>query len=133
MARNIDQLDAAATVSGPDKLPVAQGDTTLKRTTASALLAYIAANAPIEVVDRLVGSYAASADITTVIPADDTIPQIGEGTEIISVSITPKSASNRLRATFRGSGATSTGTTMIAALFAAGGANAIAADLVATA
>lgn len=35
--------------------------------------------------------------ITTVIPADDTIPQNTEGDEVITVSVTPTNASNRLR------------------------------------
>jgi hypothetical protein len=33
---------------------------------------------------------------TTVIPIDDTIPQITEGKELLTVSITPKSATNKL-------------------------------------
>lgn len=35
--------------------------------------------------------------MTTTIPADDTIPQNTEGTQILSVSITPTSASNTIR------------------------------------
>ena len=34
--------------------------------------------------------------VTAVMPADDTIPQISEGTNILQVVITPKSATNRL-------------------------------------
>ena len=34
--------------------------------------------------------------VTAIIPADDTIPQISEGTNILQVVITPKSATNRL-------------------------------------
>lgn len=34
---------------------------------------------------------------TTVIPLDDTIPQITEGTEIVTISITPKATTNRLQ------------------------------------
>ena len=33
---------------------------------------------------------------TAIIPADDTIPQISEGFEVLSLAITPKSATNRL-------------------------------------
>lgn len=39
---------------------------------------------------------AAVATGTTLIPFDDTVPQISEGTEFITQSITPKSATNRL-------------------------------------
>ena len=34
--------------------------------------------------------------VTAVMPADDTIPQISEGFEVLSLPITPKSATNRL-------------------------------------
>lgn len=54
------------------------------------------------VVDSVVGTYATNANLTTAIPFDDTIPQSGEGTQIISVSITPKSTTNKLRARFCG-------------------------------
>lgn len=35
-------------------------------------------------------------DITTVIPLDDTIPQISEGSEVFTVTLTPTSATNKL-------------------------------------
>lgn len=41
-------------------------------------------------------NYSASATGTTLIPADDTIPQITEGTEFMTLAITPKSATNIL-------------------------------------
>lgn len=41
--------------------------------------------------------YTTYSSHTTIIPYDDTIPQNTEGEEIITVSITPKSATNRLR------------------------------------
>jgi hypothetical protein len=40
--------------------------------------------------------YVTSSNTATVIPIDDTIPQNTEGTEIVTVSITPTSSSNRL-------------------------------------
>jgi hypothetical protein len=39
----------------------------------------------------------ASATGTTIIPLDDTIPQNTEGTELMTLAITPKSASNKLK------------------------------------
>lgn len=71
--------------------------------------------------------YLLSADLTTAIPYDDTIPQISEGVEIITVSFTPTSATNNLRFSFTGMfahGGTQVG---IAALFGGGVASAIAA------
>lgn len=44
------------------------------------------------------------------IPADNTIPQISEGTEVLSLSITPTSATNRLRISFSAFGDASSGT-----------------------
>lgn len=51
-------------------------------------------------------TYTANADLTTIIPYDDTIPQNTEGTEILTVTITPKSATNLLKIVFSGFGAT---------------------------
>lgn len=65
--------------------------------------------------------------ITANIPADNSIPQVGEGTQILSVSITPKAAANRVRAmvkvplSFTGGGSG----LITAALFRNGGSNAI--------
>jgi hypothetical protein len=39
----------------------------------------------------------AVATMTTLIPSDDTIPQITEGTQVLSATITPKSAANKLK------------------------------------
>jgi hypothetical protein len=64
---------------------------------------------------------------TTLIPYDDTKPQITEGTEVITRAITPKSATNRLviEATLLLSG--SVATDLIIALFQDATANALAA------
>ena len=69
------------------------------------------------VVQSVFGSYATNADITATIPLDDTIPQIGEGTEIISVSITPKHADSKLRCRFTGQVQLPEGITAAAAIF----------------
>lgn len=63
----------------------------------------------------------AATDITAVIPADDTIPQISEGSEAMSVAITPKSASNKLliHVVFNGQEQSNLSNNMILALFAA--------------
>jgi hypothetical protein len=76
------------------------------------------------VVDSKTVRYTANASMTAVIPADDTIPQITEGTEIISTTFTMKSTTNILRLRFRGNGANSVAGGLIAAIFIAGDANA---------
>jgi len=53
----------------------------------------VAANVLIQ---RVSTSYSAVATGTTVMPYDDTIPQITEGDEYMTVTITPKSATNKL-------------------------------------
>ena len=84
------------------------------------------------VVDSIAGSYTTNADITgagSVIPFDDTIPQNTEGTQIISVSITPKSTTNKLRCRFSAEIVTNTNSSVVqAAMFRGGVANAIAAS-----
>src|SRR5215475_8044537 len=65
---------------------------------------------------------------TTIIPFDDTIPQITEGNEYMTCSITPKSATSRLIVDVTWNGTNSSATaTMTVALFQDSNANAIAA------
>ncbi|WP_165410044.1 hypothetical protein [Rhizobium ruizarguesonis] len=64
--------------------------------------------------------YAANATLSAVIPRDDTAPQISEGTEILTVIITPKSTTNKLRCRFKGQFSRSAAGTVIAAIFATG-------------
>jgi hypothetical protein len=72
--------------------------------------------------------YLSNASLTTQMVYDDSIPQIGEGTEILTVSYTPTSATNVLRIRFQGNYGVSNGpATTIAALYGGGAANAIAA------
>lgn len=86
---------------------------------------------PAVLVSRAYAEYTANADLTTIIPGDDTIPQNTEGTQIISVSITPKSATNRIRLRFQGEFALlSTGSAGFA-LFSSASANAIKSTLAA--
>lgn len=51
------------------------------------------------VVQIVSSSYSAVATGTTIIPLDDTIPQITEGTEFMTCAITPKSTTNTLEIT----------------------------------
>lgn len=69
----------------------------------------------------------ATSTTTTNIPYDDTIPQIGEGTEFMSKAIIPSSAANILTAEWQFNGSSEASTQLTTALFAAGAANAVAA------
>lgn len=62
------------------------------------------------------------------IPLDNTIPQNTEGVEVITASITPTSATNRLRIEFEASGGTSGALYGVAALFQDSTAGAISAS-----
>lgn len=78
------------------------------------------------IVDRAYAEYTTNTSLTVVIPPDDTIPQNTEGTQILSVSITPKTTTNRLRATFMGFGGQNAGAAQIqAAMFLNSTANAV--------
>lgn len=69
---------------------------------------------------------ATSSTTSTVIPLDNTIPQSGEGAEILTVSITPKSSTNYLVVEFSVMLITSSSTYgSVAALFRDSGADAI--------
>jgi hypothetical protein len=80
------------------------------------------------VVQVAYAEYTTNADVTGTIPADDTIPQNTEGVEILNVSITPKSTTNKLRVIFSTAFVTNTagGVSQIHALFRDSSANAIA-------
>ncbi len=71
----------------------------------------------------------AFSSFSALIPADDTIPQISEGTEILTVTITPKSATNILVIDTHLTVNASTSATAIAALFQDANVNALAASM----
>jgi hypothetical protein len=74
-------------------------------------------------------SYTANTNLTPSIPSDDTIPQNTEGTEILTATITPQSASSKVKVSFTcffgAAGGTSASAEAAAALFKDSGANAI--------
>lgn len=77
------------------------------------------------VINSAYAEYTTNADLTAAIPIDDTIPQVGEGTQILSQSITTSGASNKVRGRVMMEGTVGVSAVMIAAVFANGGANAI--------
>lgn len=81
---------------------------------------------------RAYDEYTDNTDITTAIPYDDTIPQVGEGVEILSAAITLNRSDSRVRVRFQGFGTSTTAADddvrpFTAALFVDGAANAVAA------
>lgn len=82
------------------------------------------------VIDRAYAEYTANADLTAQIPFDDTIPQNTEGTQVLSLSFTPKSATSRLRLRFQATCSASAAASVAAALFSSASASAIRSNLV---
>jgi hypothetical protein len=75
-------VDASDVVSLTNPLPLASGGT-----------GTVAANSVVQVVNYTTGALQSG---TTVLPEDDTIPQITEGDEWFTLAITPKHADNKL-------------------------------------
>jgi len=73
------------------------------------------------VVDSVHAVYSTYEPTSKSIPHDNTIPQNNEGTEILSASLTPKSATNRVRVRFSGFGSTSGNIPLVAFLSIDGG------------
>lgn len=82
------------------------------------------AGAVVQVVDVLTSAYSSG---TTTIPRDDTIPQNTEGTEFMTLAITPKSTTNRLVVEALIHTGSSNANSITAALFQDSTANALAA------
>lgn len=73
--------------------------------------------------------YTANTNLGT-IPLDDTIPQIGEGTQILTLNITPRYSTSLIRLVFNGFGSVdASGISLIVALFRTGTANALKASI----
>lgn len=70
--------------------------------------------------------YTGTSALTTVMPEDNTIPQITEGTEILSVTLTLKYADSRVRCRFAGfAGSGTSGANITWAIFRTGNSNAL--------
>lgn len=81
------------------------------------------------VISSAYAEYSANVDLTSVIPADNTTPQNTEGTQVLSVSVTPSSTSDKVRLRFTSWGfINSTSIYYIAAAFRGGVANALQAQ-----
>lgn len=80
------------------------------------------------VVQRVSTNFDAVGTTTTVIPVDDTIPQITEGGEFMTQAITPKSTTNELIIEATVTLSNSVATSLVAALFQDATANALCAE-----
>ena len=107
-ANNLVKLDGTA------KLPAVDGSQ----------LTNVSAGKVLQVVNTTVST---STTSTTAIPADDSIPQNTEGKEVMTLAITPSSASNKLLIQVVAYGASSPDAVMTSALFQDSTANAIGA------
>lgn len=119
------------TLTGTPVAPTASAATNSSQIATTAYVVSALSNVALTgtVVQSVTSSYTSYASFTSVIPNDDTIPQIGEGTQIISQSITPTFASNKLRIRIFGNATASGILAVVTALFRDAGANAIAATL----
>lgn len=86
------------------------------------------------IVQRAYAEYTANANLGTILPYDDTIPQNTEGDEIVTAALTPTSTTNRIRVSFSGFGSSASGgLSMAAALFIDTAAGAVKATAVTSA
>jgi len=80
-------------------------------------------------VDRAYAAYATNAALSAVFTfTTDNVPAIANGTQVLSVTITPKSVTNRMRIRVQSTGATDLGGAWCMALFANGVSAAIASN-----
>jgi hypothetical protein len=114
---------ASPTFTGTPAAPTAAAGTS---TTQIATTAFV--TTATKIVDRAYAEYTTNASLTTIIPEDDTVPTISEGTQILSAAITPKSTTNRVRVRFSGQAVTDTNTRVIVAIFS--GSSCIAARII---
>lgn len=89
----------------------------------------VSGTAPGAVIGSAYAQYTANADITTPIPIDDTIPQNTEGTQILTVTLTPSSTMSKVRVRFQAWATHTAVQNVIAALFVGTAADAVRADV----
>ena len=86
-------------------------DSALKKVSKASLATYFGGPSG-GVVKTTVATYASNADLTVVIPVDDSIPQITEGTQVISQPLALSSSSNKILICYSGMVASAARATM---------------------
>lgn len=112
---------AAALNVGSGANQIVQRDASGKLTGDGSLLT----NIPLTVLQSMRVALATPTSLTAKIPNDNTIPQLTEGTQVLSLSFTPISATSKLRVRFQGTFSFVGGGRAIAALFLNGAADAV--------
>ncbi len=120
---NTPQTLANKTLTAPVISTISNTGTITVPTTDGTLLHTATAGIPIGIAEASTATY---SSMTTVTPYDDTIPQVSEGTQVLSVSITPRASSNTIkgRVTLL-LGCAGSGVQMTAHIHVNGGTNAI--------
>jgi hypothetical protein len=85
-------------------------------------------NAPNAVIQKVSSTVTSKLTCSTELPLDDTIPQKTEGTEVLTLAITPTSSTNILKIEFSGGGTTDANKFGGVALFQDATTNALAAQ-----
>ncbi len=118
--------NAAETIGGAATAILVQGEQCRVQSD-GANLNFVYRTRPTKVLQEVSVDTGANASGTTVIPYDDTIPQITEGDQYMSLAITPKSATSYLLVAVNAqfSIATAITASMIGAIFRDAGANAV--------
>ncbi|WP_028742282.1 hypothetical protein [Rhizobium leguminosarum] len=103
-------------------LDITVGDPPAELDTLEKLIAALGADgADGPVVGTHVATYSTNADLNATIPLDDTIPQSTEGTQILSLTVTPKRTTDKLLCMFLGQGTVTPAGALIAAMFKGAG------------
>ncbi|MCJ2102468.1 hypothetical protein [Methylobacterium sp. E-046] len=130
-AGRIDAANANVVSVGAGSAPYYEGPGgTIVSTGAVGLAGRYSAEAGRVLQTQSASPYTANANFTAAIPLDDTIPQITEGTQILSVPITPVSTTSKVRLRFVMDGTMASAGTLIVAIFRVGQSDAIRARAV---
>ena len=113
----------AALLQAGDNITLTYNDAAGTLTIASTATASLPVGA---VVGSAYAEYTANADLTAATPIDDTIPQVGEGTQVLSAAITPTATANKVVGSVSGSISSASNSTFFIHVHVNGSPNAIA-------
>lgn len=128
----INKKTTALRVNAAYSVPTADGTADqLMKTDGAGTLGWVSSSLVGNLVQTVYTSTTAMVTVNTNGVIDDSIPQVSEGTAILSLAITPKSASNilNIRFTTFATPAAGSGATSICSLYQDAGANALSASI----